>query len=167
MNAGAYDGEIKNVLREVTLFSVEKGEIETVKAEDLDLDYRHSKLMDTKDIVLDATFKLEQGNRDEIEEKMKDFAARRAEKQPLEYPSAGSFFKRPPGMFAGKLIEDAGLKGYSVGGAQVSEKHAGFLINKGDATYEDVLQLMNHVRDKVREEFDVELEPEVRIITEE
>ena len=169
MNAGAYDGEIKDTLKQVKVISLsndlEEGyEINTICKEDLDLSYRHSKLMETGDIIIEAEFCLKKGDRDEINGKMKDFAERRSSKQPLEYPSAGSFFKRPPGSFAGKLIEDSGLKGFSVGGAQVSEKHAGFIINTGGATPEDILNLMNHVQEVVKENYGVDLEPEVRII---
>lgn len=169
MNAGAYDGEIKDVLKEISVLMPMDGVWQecTLDADSLELSYRHSKLMENKAILLKAVFQLTPGNKDEIFDKMKDFAQRRSDKQPLEYPSAGSFFKRPPGMFAGKLIEDAGLKGFSVGGAQVSEKHAGFVINKGGATYKDILELMAHVQAKVKEDFQVELEPEVRIITQE
>ena len=117
-------------------------------------------------IVLEAQFRLKRGVQEEIDEKVADFTRRRTSKQPLSYPSAGSFFKRPAGYFAGKLIEDAGLKGRSVGGAQVSELHAGFIINTGGATSSDILQLMRIVQNEVREKFGVELEPEVRIIEE-
>ena len=168
MNAGAYDGEIKNVLVSVTVITEEDGElvIKDVAADELELGYRHSKIMETGDIVLDATFVLPKGDKEEIEAKMKDFAERRSSKQPLEYPSAGSFFKRPEGDFAGRLIEQAGLKGFTVGGAQVSEKHCGFVINTGDATASDIVNLMHAVQDKVCEEFGVKLEPEVRFIGE-
>ena len=168
MNAGAYDGEIKDRLISVKVLSKELGkwQVKTIPAEELGLSYRHSNLMTSGDILLEATFGLKEGDSNEIQEKMKDFAERRSSKQPLEYPSAGSFFKRPEGFFAGKLIEDAGLKGYSVGGAQVSEKHAGFVINKGGATPEDILQLKQDVTKVVKEKFGVSLEPEVRIIGE-
>ena len=140
--------------------------LKTVSAEELELGYRHSKIMDTGDIILSAIFILKKGDKEEIEAKMKDFAERRSSKQPLEYPSAGSFFKRPEGDFAGRLIEAAGLAGFSVGGAQVSEKHCGFVINTGDATASDIVELMHAVQDKVCEEFGVMLEPEVRFIGE-
>ena len=168
MNAGAYDGEIKDVLHSVSLISEENGQfvLKTVSAEELELGYRHSKIMDTGDIILSAIFILKKGDKEEIEAKMKDFAERRSSKQPLEYPSAGSFFKRPEGDFAGRLIEAAGLAGFSVGGAQVSEKHCGFVINTGDATASDIVELMHAVQDKVCEEFGVMLEPEVRFIGE-
>lgn len=168
MNAGAYDGEIKNVLHSVRLITEKNGEliIKNVAAEDLDLGYRHSKLMETGDIILSATFVLQKGDREAIDAKMKDFAERRSSKQPLEYPSAGSFFKRPEGDFAGRLIEASGLAGRSVGGAQVSEKHCGFIINTGDATATDIVNLMHIVQDEVFEKFGVRLEPEVRLIGE-
>lgn len=174
MNAGAYDGEIKDRLISVKVLTKKSCEdetpgvwqVETLPAEELELSYRHSKLMASGDILLEATFGLKEGDYDEIQAKMKDFAERRSSKQPLEYPSAGSFFKRPEGFFAGKLVEDAGLKGYTVGGAQVSEKHAGFVINKGGATPEDIIKLKNDVTKVVKEKFGVSLEPEVRIIGE-
>ena len=168
MNAGAYDGEIKNVLHSVSLIKEENGEfvLKRVDAEELELGYRHSKLMETGDIILSAIFILKKGDKAEIDAKMKDFAERRSSKQPLEYPSAGSFFKRPQGDFAGRLIEAAGLKGFTVGGAQVSEKHCGFVINKGDATASDIVSLMHAVQDRVCEEFGIMLEPEVRFIGE-
>ncbi len=190
MNAGAYEGEIKDTLKSVTVLARKEAdavsskneeadaassenkaseaaqgfEVKTYPVEDLNMSYRHTLLMETGDIVLEAEFCLPKGNKEEINAKMKDFTERRTSKQPLEYPSAGSFFKRPVGHFAGKLIEDAGLKGFSVGGAQVSEKHAGFLINKGNATPEDIMELMESVQKKVKEDFGVDLEPEVRII---
>ena len=164
MNAGAYEGEMKDVLESVLVSLSDATEVKEIKAEDLELSYRHSCLMDKGGIVLEARFRLQPGDHDEILAKMKDFSERRTSKQPLEYPSAGSFFKRPTGSFAGKLIEDAGLKGFTVGGAQISEKHAGFVINKGGATPEDILTLMKEVQSKVKEESGVDLEPEVRII---
>ena len=168
MNAGAYDGEIKNVLVSVSVITETDGEfvIKDIPAEELGLSYRHSNLMDSGEIILDATFVLPRGDKAEIEAKMKDFSERRSSKQPLEYPSAGSFFKRPEGDFAGRLIEAAGLRGFTVGGAQVSEKHCGFVINKGGATASDIVKLMHAVQDKVCEEFGVMLEPEVRFIGE-
>jgi len=168
MNAGAYDGEIKNVLVSVSVIAETDGAfvIKDIPAEELGLSYRHSNLMDSGEIILDATFVLPRGDKGQIEAKMKDFAERRSSKQPLEYPSAGSFFKRPEGDFAGRLIEEAGLRGFTIGGAQVSEKHCGFVINKGDATASDIVKLMHAVQDKVCEEFGVMLEPEVRFIGE-
>ena len=128
--------------------------------------YRHTRLHESGEIVLEAVFHLTPGDREEIWKTMADLTARRNEKQPVTYPSAGSFFKRPEGYFAGKLIQDAGLKGLSVGGAQVSQLHSGFIINTGGATATDILQLMQIVQARVMEQFGVALEPEVRIIGE-
>ena len=147
--------------------SRETGEISRIQAEDLDLSYRHSIFTDTGDIILSAVFRLEPGSREEIDEKMRDFTEKRNSKQPLQYPSAGSFFKRPEGYFAGKLIQDAGLKGLTVGGAQVSEKHSGFIINAGGATASDIISLMHLVQNTVFDKSGVMLEPEVRIVGEE
>ena len=155
MNAGAYDGCVAD-----TLFEVKS--IPEVK--DFGLSYRHSAFMDCGAIILEAAFRLKAGDQAEIDAKVADLTARRKEKQPLQYPSAGSFFKRPEGYFAGKLIQDAGLKGASVGGAQVSELHAGFIINKGGATSSDVLELMKLVQKTVYDKYGVMLQPEVRII---
>ena len=163
MNAGAYDGEMKMVVEEVRVMSQE-GDIFTLTNEELDFSYRNSRVKREKLIVLSVTLLLNPNNRETIYEKMNDFAARRREKQPLEYPSAGSTFKRPEGMFAGKLIMDAGLRGYSVGDAQVSEKHCGFVINKGKATAKEIHRLIYDVQEKVKESFGVTLEPEVIFI---
>ena len=163
MNAGAYGGEIKDVLEAVDVLTPD-GKIKHLTTPLLDLSYRHSKLMETGDVVLTATFKLKPGDPAAILDKMNDLTARRREKQPLEYPSAGSFFKRPEGFFAGKLIEDCGLKGFAVGDAQVSEKHAGFVINRGNATCADMKALAKAVHDKVLAETGAELRPEVRLI---
>lgn len=165
MNAGAYDGEMKDVLVSAKVLTKE-GEVIEVKAEDLDLSYRHSCIPEKEYIVLEATICLQEGNEEAIREKMADFRGRRIDKQPLEYPSAGSTFKRPEGHFAGKLIQDAELRGYTVGGAQVSEKHCGFVINKGGATAADICQLIVDVKEKVYDKFQVELEPEVKMIGE-
>ena len=132
----------------------------------MDMGYRHSVLHDTGDIAVEAVFRLRKGNKEEIYDKMTELNARRNAKQPVNYPSAGSFFKRPEGYFAGKLIQDAGLKGLSVGGAQVSELHSGFIINRGGAAASDIIQLMEIVQSRVFDEFGVKLEPEVRIIGE-
>ena len=167
MNAGAYGGEMKDVLESVASVSRETGEISRITAEELDLSYRHSIFTDTGDIILSAVFRLEPGSREEIDEKMRDFTEKRNSKQPLQYPSAGSFFKRPEGYFAGKLIQDAGLKGLTVGGAQVSEKHSGFIINAGGATASDIISLMHLVQNTVFDKSGVMLEPEVRIVGEE
>ena len=163
MNAGAYGGEMKDVLKWVKVLD-NNGEMKTLKAEELELGYRTSIIVKEKMIVLEACIELHEGNRDEIEMHMKELMAKRKEKQPLEYPSAGSTFKRPEGYFAGKLIQDAGLKGYRVGGAMVSEKHSGFVINYDNATATDIINLMKDVRKKVYEEFQVTLEPEVKIL---
>ncbi len=165
MNAGAYGGEIKDVLVSVEVLTPE-GVVRTVEASDLDLGYRHSCIPKMGYIVLAVTLSLQPGNQQEIRDTMEDLKNRRIEKQPLEYPSAGSTFKRPQGYFAGKLIEDAGLRGYCCGGAQVSEKHCGFVINTGNATAQDVCTLIDDVRNKVYEKFQVELEPEVKMIGE-
>ena len=163
MNAGAYGGEMKDVLQSVKVLT-EEGELLVLTTEELELGYRHSCVPERKYIVVEATMELSAKPEEEIRACMAELRAKRAEKQPLEYPSAGSTFKRPEGYFAGKLIMDAGLRGYTVGGAQVSEKHCGFVINKGGATAADVRQLMQDVHDRVKEQFDVELEPEVKMI---
>lgn len=160
MNAGAYDGEMAGVVKSVDILN-KNGEVMTLTNSEMDFGYRHSAIKNSGHIVLGASFKLQKGDVASIEAKMQDFASRRREKQPLEYPSAGSTFKRPEGLFAGKLIQDAGLKGYTVGGAQVSEKHAGFVINKGNATSSDIYRLIKDVQAKVLENSGVELEPEV------
>jgi len=165
MNAGAYGGEMKNVLHSVTVYA--DGNVQTLSVDALNLSYRHSIFMEHPDwIVLSATFKLTHGDREQILAQMGDLNARRREKQPLQYPSSGSFFKRPEGHFAGALIEQSNLKGYTVGGAQVSQLHAGFIINIGNATADDIYQLMKHVQKTVYETFSVELYPEVRLIGE-
>ena len=163
MNAGAYGGEMKDVLQSVKVLT-EEGELLILTTEELELGYRHSCVPERKYIVVEATMELSAKPEEEIRACMAELRAKRVEKQPLEYPSAGSTFKRPEGYFAGKLIMDAGLRGYTVGGAQVSEKHCGFVINKGGATAADVRQLMQDVHDRVKEQFDVELEPEVKMI---
>ena len=164
MNAGAYDGEMKQVIESVTLLFPEEG-IRTIACEDMDFSYRHSLLNSRPDaVVLSATVKLEQGDPVQIREKMQLLMQKRKTSQPLEWPSAGSTFKRPVGYFAGTLIDQCGLKGFSVGGAQVSEKHAGFVINKGGATFADVTELIRQVQERVFTEKGVHLEPEVKII---
>lgn len=165
MNAGAYGSEMKNVLEKVTVLTRD-GEIRTLDAEALDLGYRHSCIPKEQMIVLSAVLELEQEDREKIHAYMAELREKRISKQPLEYPSAGSTFQRPQGYFAGKLIEDAGLRGYRVGDAQVSEKHCGFVINRGNATAAEICQLMKDVQQKVREQFGVELQPEVRMIGE-
>ena len=163
MNAGAYGGEMKDVLTEVTVMD-EEGEIVTLPADKLELGYRTSIIKTAGYIVLEAKLQLKEGDPEVIRETMKDLTIRRTTKQPLEYPSAGSTFKRPEGYFAGKLIMDSGLAGYQVGGAQVSEKHCGFVINAGGATARDVRTLMDDVRDVVYKKYGVTLEPEVKFL---
>lgn len=163
MNAGAYGGEMKDIITTVQLMD-EDGNLLEKSCDEMEFSYRHSILTEQKLIVLGATITLEQGDKKVIEERMQELAAARRKKQPLEFPSAGSTFKRPEGYFAGKLIMDAGLCGYQVGGAQVSEKHCGFVINRGNATAADVLQLVTEVKEKVYEKFQVELEPEIRLV---
>ena len=165
MNAGAYGGELKDVLKEAVVMT-EQGEILTLPVEKLDMGYRTSRIKKASYLVLEARLVLEQGDMDKIRDITKDLTEKRVSKQPLEYPSAGSTFKRPEGYFAGKLIMDAGLRGYQVGDAQVSEKHCGFVINKGNATAADVLTLIENVREKVQEQFGVTLEPEVKFLGE-
>ncbi len=162
MNAGAYGGEMKDVLYKCEHIDAD-GNTGSLEGDDLQLGYRHSAYYDNGCIVVGLYLKLQKGNKDEIKAKMNDLIGRRKDKQPLEYPSAGSTFKRPEGYFAGALIEQCNLKGYSVGGAQVSEKHAGFVINKGDATCKDVLELCNYVSKTVFEETGVEMEMEIRV----
>lgn len=165
MNAGAYGGELKDVLKEVTVMT-DDGEILTIPAENLEMGYRTSIVKTAGYLVLEAVISLKQGKQEEIRATMKDLSDRRIEKQPLDYPSAGSTFKRPEGHFAGKLIMDSGLKGYRIGGAQVSEKHCGFVINAGGATAKDVRTLMDYVICTVREKYGVTLEPEVKFLGE-
>ena len=163
MNAGAYGGEIKDVLQKALIYTPD-GIVREYTKDELDLSYRHSVLKDIGGIVLEATFLLQKGNREEILSKMNDYKERRIQKQPLEYPSAGSTFKRPEGHFAGKLIMDAGLSGFSVGDARVSEKHCGFVINAGNASAADILHLIEEVTKRVEEQSGVHLEPEVRML---
>ena len=165
MNAGAYGGELKDIIENVT-FICPDGIIKTETADKLDFGYRHSMFENGGYTILSCKLKLKKGNYDEIKALMADYNKRRSDKQPLSQPSAGSTFKRPEGYFAGKLIQDAGLMGYSVGGAMVSDKHAGFVVNKGGATAKDVLDLIKYVQDTVEEKFGVKLEPEVRLIGE-
>ena len=165
MNAGAYGGEMKDIIMDVDVITRE-GEYRRLTLEELELSYRHSCIIENEYIVVRARLMLQEKDEAQIRQVMEDLKNKRIEKQPLNFPSAGSTFKRPEGYFAGKLIMDAGLRGYSVGGAQVSEKHCGFVVNKGGATASDVVKLMNDVRDKVMEEFGVELEPEVKMIGE-
>lgn len=166
MNAGAYGGEMKDVIVSVRVIS-EDGEILTLSKEELDLSYRHSVIPERGYLVIDGELLLtREKDPDQITERMEELKKKRIEKQPLEYPSAGSTFKRPEGYFAGKLIMDAGLRGFSVGGAAVSEKHCGFVINKGNATAADICALMDEVTRIVKEKYAVTLEPEVKKVGE-
>ena len=165
MNAGAYDGEIKEVLDKVKVMDKE-GKLLSLNAGELDLSYRHSNIEEKGYIVLEAKFNLKKADKAAIWEKMQELMARRIDKQPLNFPSAGSTFKRPEGYFAGKLIDDAGLRGYSIGGAKVSDKHCGFIVNAGKASADEVYSLIAYVRHKVKEKFDVQLEPEIRVLGE-
>lgn len=164
MNAGAYDGEIAGILKRAKIVSKDGRREFYMTAGELQMGYRHTVLHETQDVVTEVELELEKGSADEIKRKIADFTERRNSKQPVNFPSAGSFFKRPTGYFAGKLIQDAGLKGLTVGGAQVSELHSGFIINRGGATAADILQLMEIVQARVFDEFGVKLETEVRII---
>ena len=163
MNAGAFGGELAQHITFLDCLD-QGGKRLTITAEQAGYGYRHSRMMEEGLVVLGAELKLQPGHREDLYQQMRDYQASRRDKQPLTWPSAGSFFKRPAGLFAGALIEQAGLKGLSVGGAQVSEKHAGFLINTGEASTRDFIQLKNQVQRRVQEQFGVMLEPEVRII---
>lgn len=164
MNAGAYDGEMKQVVEQVTILFPEEG-VKKLSGEEMDFSYRHSLLSDHPEaVVLSASFRLSSGDAELIREKMRELMTRRKTSQPLEYPSAGSTFKRPVGYFAGTMIDQCGLKGFTVGGAQVSEKHAGFVINRGGATFADVMGVIRGVQERVLAEKGVRLEPEVKII---
>lgn len=166
MNAGAYGGEMKDILQEIKVLTAD-GKVRMLMASELDLSYRHSCIPENGYLVMEATMKLNPKPEREIRERMAELREQRIAKQPLDYPSAGSTFKRPEGYFAGKLIMDAGLRGYEVGGAQVSEKHCGFVINRsGDATAKEVTRLIQDVQDKVKERFGVILEPEVKMMGE-
>lgn len=165
MNAGAYGGEMKQVIERAVVLT-QDGEIKTLSLEELELGYRTSIIARENYVVLEAVIRLEKGDAEEIRSYMEELKNKRVTKQPLEYPSAGSTFKRPEGFFAGKLIEDAGLRGFQVGNAQVSEKHCGFVINKGGATAAEIVSLMEQVADKVEANAGVRLEPEVKRIGE-
>ena len=165
MNAGAYGGEMKDVLETVTVLTRD-GDVKTLTKDELELGYRTSVIAKKDYIVLSAVIRLENGKKEEIKAVMDDLKEKRITKQPLEYPSAGSTFKRPEGYFAGKLVMDAGFSGYAVGGAKVSEKHCGFLINAGGATASDVMELIRQIQAKVKEQFGVQLEPEIQFLGE-
>lgn len=164
MNAGAYGGEIRDCIQDATVMT-ESGGILVLTRDQLELGYRTSVIQHERYLILEGSFLFKRGEKEEILARMRELNQRRRDKQPLEYPSAGSTFKRPEGYFAGKLIEDAGLRGYRVGDAQVSEKHCGFVVNRGNATAAEVRQLIRDVQEQVQEKFQVRLEPEVRIIT--
>lgn len=165
MNAGAYGGEMKDIIASATVLT-QDGDIIAINKEDLELGYRTSVIAKKGYVVLEAEYQLQKGDKEAIRARMDELKAQRVTKQPLEYPSAGSTFKRPEGYFAGKLIQDAGLRGFQVGGAEVSEKHCGFVINKDQATAADIQELMRQVSDKVMQEFGVKLEPEVKTLGE-
>lgn len=162
MNAGAYGGEMKDVVVSADYLDTD-GTVKTISAECMDLSYRHSAFMNSGRVIVRVRLKLQKGTISEIEQKMEDLISRRKEKQPLNFPSAGSTFKRPEGAFAAALIEQCGLKGFSVGDAQVSEKHSGFVINRGNATFNDIMSLVEQVREKVKADtgYELELEPEI------
>ena len=164
MNAGAYGGEIKDVVRSVRVMAPDGSNAREISGEDMAFSYRHSRAQDEDMLILSAEMELTEDDPAAIAERVADLAARRNAKQPVSYPSAGSTFKRPVGGYAAALIEQSGLKGYKVGGAEVSEKHSGFVINTGGATCEDVLAVMRHVREKVYADSGIMLEPEVRLI---
>ncbi|RDU22780.1 UDP-N-acetylmuramate dehydrogenase [Anaerosacchariphilus polymeriproducens] len=165
MNAGAYGGEMKQIIESVTVLSQE-GIIKKLSKSELELDYRSSCILKHNYIVLEGVIKLEQGEREDIKQRMLALKIQRIEKQPLEFPSAGSTFKRPEGHYAGKLIMDAGLRGYQIGDAQVAQKHCGFLINRKEAKASDMLELINYIKKEVRTKFGVELETEIKILGE-
>jgi UDP-N-acetylmuramate dehydrogenase len=163
MNAGAYGGEMKDVLVGATVMTPD-GEVTTLTGEELELSYRHSIVQENGTIVLEALLAFSPGEPQEILSSMRELNRKRREKQPLEYGSGGSTFKRPAGYFAAKLIEDAGLKGYRVGDVMVSEKHSGFVVNTGNGTYRDAMQVIRHVQETVRDKFGVELELEIKCL---
>ena len=165
MNAGAYGGEMRQVLTRVRVMTGD-GQVKILDASELELGYRTSCILSRGYIILEAELLLEMGSQEDIRSQMQDYAGRRREKQPLEYPSAGSTFKRPAGYFAGKLIDEAGLRGFGVGGAQVSEKHCGFVINRGGATAADIVELCRQVKERVFQNSGVELELEVKLLGE-
>ncbi|MEB5882022.1 UDP-N-acetylmuramate dehydrogenase [Enterococcus gallinarum] len=166
MNAGAYNGEIQDIFASCDVLLAD-GRVVTMMKEEMAFSYRHSTLQDQHAIILSARFDLAQGDQDQIKKRMDELTELRQLKQPLEYPSCGSVFKRPVGHFTGKLIQDAGLQGLKWGGAQISEKHAGFIVNVDHATATDYVELIAHIRQVIKERFDVQLETEVRIIGEE
>ena len=166
MNAGAYGGEMRNVVFE-TEYMDKDGELKVLRNEEHEFGYRTSFIQKQSGIVIRSVLKLRKGNKDEIKALMRDLTKRRQEKQPLDMPSAGSVFKRPEGHFAGKLIEDCGLRGYQIGGAQVSNKHCGFIVNTGNATARDIISLIRHVQATVKMKFGIDMQTEVKIVGEE
>lgn len=164
MNAGAYGGEIKDIVQDVEYLDYEDLKIKKITNKECNFEYRHSVFCENKNIILSATFKLENGIKEEIANRMNKFAKSRKEKQPLEYPSAGSTFKRGTDFITAKLIDECGLKGYQIGGAQVSEKHAGFIINKENATAKDIIDLVEYVKKTVKEKTGKSIDLEVEII---
>lgn len=166
MNAGAYGREMKDVVLETEFLDFETNEIRIFKNEELNFEYRKSIFENKKGIILSATFKFEHGNKNEIDEKMKEYAQKRRDTQPLDMPSAGSTFKRGNGFITAKLIDEAGLKGYSIGGAEISTKHAGFIVNKGKATAKDIIDLIKYVQKEIYQKFGEKIEPEIKIIGE-
>ena len=162
MNAGAYEASLRQVLTSITARYPDG--VRTLPVEEAQLAYRHSVFMEQEAVILSAQLRLQQGEESLIRAHMGELMQKRKRSQPLEFPSAGSTFKRPEGYFAGQLIEQSGLKGYQIGGAQVSEKHAGFLINRGDATCDDILRLIAYVQEEVLRQHGVQLEPEVQIL---
>lgn len=165
MNAGAYEHEIGEIISSVDIYDCDSDCFMTLGAREMDFSYRHSACQGKSWIVTGASFRLGEGKRDEIEAKMESYIAARKEKQPLEYPSAGSVFKRYPGRYTAKMIDECGLKGCKIGGAEVSEKHAGFIINKDKATSSEILSLIELVKEKVKEKFGIDIECEIRIIS--
>lgn len=166
MNAGAYGREMKDVVLETEFLDFETNEIKVFKNEESNFEYRKSIFENKKGIILSATFKFEHGNKNEIDEKMKEYAQKRKDSQPLDMPSAGSTFKRGNGFITAKLIDESGLKGYSIGGAEVSTKHAGFIVNKGKATAKDIIDLIKYVQKEIYQKFGEKIEPEIKIIGE-
>ncbi|HNX28708.1 MAG TPA: UDP-N-acetylmuramate dehydrogenase [Syntrophomonadaceae bacterium] len=166
MNAGAYDGEMQDIVSEVITIDTDGNQL-SLSNEEMQFAYRRTILQNSSYIVIAVRLKLTPGDRETIKQRMADFRQQRQKKQPLEMPSAGSTFRRPPGFYVGPMLEQLGLKGFSIGGAQVSEKHAGFIVNKGDATADDVFELITYIQAQVREKFDVELQTEILVVGEE
>lgn len=166
MNAGAYGSEMKDIVIETRYLDLETGKIKTIQNSEHNFEYRKSIFQKLNCIILETTLKLTKGNKEEIKAKMQEYSTKRRESQPLEMPSAGSTFKRGNDFITAKLIDESGLKGYSIGGAQVSTKHAGFIVNKGNATAKDIIDLINYVKEKVYEKFGKTIEEEVKIIGE-